>query len=105
MCYLNRTYHVLLTSDYLQVDRATTIEHTLSQVIGISFSNPKAGFNRGKGGFSMKILRIVCMFGGFLSLVLSLSAQDFTTLHSFDGTDGASPRRGWSRPLLGTSTG
>jgi uncharacterized repeat protein (TIGR03803 family) len=36
----------------------------------------------------MKILRIGCMFGGFLSLVLSLSAQTFTTVHSFDGTDG-----------------
>jgi len=37
----------------------------------------------------MKILRIACMFGGFLSLVLSLSAQTFTTLRSFDGTDGS----------------
>ena len=37
----------------------------------------------------MKILRIACMFGGFLSLVLSLSAQTFTTLHNFDGTDGS----------------
>lgn len=37
----------------------------------------------------MKILRIGCMVGGFLSLVLSLSAQTFTTLHSFDGTDGS----------------
>src|SRR5580704_18754769 len=36
----------------------------------------------------MNILRIACMFGGFLSLVLSLSAQTFTTVHSFDGTDG-----------------
>jgi uncharacterized repeat protein (TIGR03803 family) len=31
------------------------------------------------------------MLGGFLSLVLSLSAQTFTTLHSFDRTDGAYP--------------
>src|SRR5271154_11113 len=37
----------------------------------------------------MKILRIACMFAGFLSLVLSLSAQTFTTLHNFDGTDGS----------------
>jgi uncharacterized repeat protein (TIGR03803 family) len=37
----------------------------------------------------MKVFRIGCMFGGFLSLVLSLSAQTFTTLHSFDGTDGS----------------
>jgi len=37
----------------------------------------------------MKILRIAFMFGGFLFLVLSLSAQTFTTLHSFDGTDGS----------------
>jgi len=39
----------------------------------------------------MKILRVGCMFVGFLSLVLSLSAQTFTTLHSFDYTDGAFP--------------
>ena len=39
----------------------------------------------------MKILRISCMLVGFLFLVLSLSAQTFTTLHSFDGTDGANP--------------
>ena len=36
----------------------------------------------------MKILRIGCMVGGFLSLVLSLSAQTFTVLHNFDATDG-----------------
>ncbi len=28
-----------------------------------------------------------------------------TTLHSFDNMDGASPRRVWSRPPTGTSTG
>lgn len=39
----------------------------------------------------MKILRISCVFGGFLSLVLSLSAQTFTTVHSFDFADGAGP--------------
>ena len=42
----------------------------------------------------MKILRISCMFGGFLSLVLSMSAQTLTTLYSFDGTDGANPYAG-----------
>jgi uncharacterized repeat protein (TIGR03803 family) len=42
----------------------------------------------------MKILRIVCAFGGSLSLVLSMSAQTFTTLHSFDATDGQDPMRG-----------
>ena len=42
----------------------------------------------------MKILRIICMFGGFLSLVLSLSAQTFTTLHNFEGPDGYNPVRG-----------
>ena len=33
--------------------------------------------------------RIGCAVVGFLSLGLSLSAQTFTTLHSFDSTDGA----------------
>jgi uncharacterized repeat protein (TIGR03803 family) len=42
----------------------------------------------------MKILRISCVFGGFLSLLLSVSAQTFTTLHSFDSTDGATPFAG-----------
>jgi len=32
-------------------------------------------------------------------------AQTLTTLHSFDGTDGGNPTRGWSRPAMGTSTG
>jgi len=39
----------------------------------------------------MKILRISCVFGGFLFLVLSLSARTFNSLYSFDGTDGARP--------------
>ncbi len=40
----------------------------------------------------MKILRMSCVFGGFLSLVLSMSAQTFTTLYSFtNGADGALP--------------
>jgi uncharacterized repeat protein (TIGR03803 family) len=37
----------------------------------------------------MKVLRVGCIIGGLLSLALSLSAQTFTTLHSFDSTDGA----------------
>jgi uncharacterized repeat protein (TIGR03803 family) len=44
-----------------------------------------------KGEISMKILRISCILGGFLFLVLSLSAQTFTTLLSFDNADGANP--------------
>src|SRR5580692_7095907 len=42
----------------------------------------------------MKVLRVGCIIGGFLSLVLSLSAQTLTTLHSFDSTDGAYPEAG-----------
>ncbi|MHB8218342.1 MAG: choice-of-anchor tandem repeat GloVer-containing protein [Candidatus Sulfotelmatobacter sp.] len=42
----------------------------------------------------MKNFRISGVFGGFLFLVLSLSAQTFTTLHSFDLTDGATPFAG-----------
>jgi uncharacterized repeat protein (TIGR03803 family) len=40
----------------------------------------------------MKILCVGWVLGGFLSLVLSMPAQTFTTLHSFDGTDGGHPR-------------
>jgi uncharacterized repeat protein (TIGR03803 family) len=36
-------------------------------------------------------LRIGCVVVGFLSLVLSMPAQTFTTLHSFDGADGELP--------------
>src|ERR1035437_8792514 len=39
----------------------------------------------------MKILRIGWVVGGFLSLVLSMSAQTFTQLLSFDSTDGSDP--------------
>ncbi len=57
----------------------------------------------------MKILRIGCLFGGFLTLVLSLSAQTFTTLHSFDGTDGANPNaaliQATNGDLYGTTSG
>jgi len=42
----------------------------------------------------MKTIRMVCVFLAFLSLALSLSAQTFTTLHSFDYTDGAGPFTG-----------
>jgi len=42
----------------------------------------------------MKIHRVGWVLGGFLSLVLSMPAQTFTTLHSFDGMDGAHLRSG-----------
>ena len=42
----------------------------------------------------MKTIRMSCVLGGFLSLVLSLPAQTFTTLHSFDAADGAPPFAG-----------
>jgi uncharacterized repeat protein (TIGR03803 family) len=42
----------------------------------------------------MKTLRIGCVFAGFLSLALSVSAQTFKTLRSFDYTDGAYPYGG-----------
>jgi uncharacterized repeat protein (TIGR03803 family) len=42
----------------------------------------------------MKKLPIACGFSGFLCLLLSLSAQTFNTLHSFDQTDGAEPEAG-----------
>jgi uncharacterized repeat protein (TIGR03803 family) len=48
----------------------------------------------GKGEISMKILRMGYVVGGFLSLVLSLSAQTFTTLYSFNFGDGANPYAG-----------
>ncbi len=47
-----------------------------------------------KEEISMKVLRISCIFGGLLSLALSLSAQTFTTLHNFEGPDGYNPVRG-----------
>jgi hypothetical protein len=40
----------------------------------------------------MKILRVGCIIGGFLSLALSLSSQTFTTLHSFEGPRRLQPR-------------
>jgi len=56
----------------------------------------------------MKILRISCVLGGFLSLGLSLSAQTFTRLHWFDHTDGACPQVGLVQAtngnLYGTSS-
>jgi uncharacterized repeat protein (TIGR03803 family) len=48
----------------------------------------------------MKILRISCVIVGFLCVVLSLSAQTFTTLHNFDAADGANPYAG---PVQGTN--
>lgn len=41
----------------------------------------------------MKTLRIGCVFAGFLSLPIWLSAQTFTTLYAFSGWDGWSPVR------------
>jgi uncharacterized repeat protein (TIGR03803 family) len=54
----------------------------------------------------MKILRINCVWSGFLSLVLSLHAQTFTTVHAFMDTDGAEPNaliQGSDGLLYGTS--
>ncbi len=48
----------------------------------------------------MTTLRINCVIGAFLYLILSLSAQTFTSLHSFDSTDGAHP---YAQPVQGTS--
>jgi uncharacterized repeat protein (TIGR03803 family) len=39
-------------------------------------------------------LRVGCVIIGFLALALPLQAQTFTTLHSFDGTDGTNPHAG-----------
>jgi uncharacterized repeat protein (TIGR03803 family) len=58
--------------------------------ICIQVSNLK--LDRSKSGdISMKIVRLSCVFAGFLSLVLALPAQTFTTLHNFDQTDGSTP--------------
>jgi uncharacterized repeat protein (TIGR03803 family) len=40
---------------------------------------------------SMKVLHAGCMLGGFLCLALSLSAQTFKTLVSFNGSNGETP--------------
>lgn len=39
----------------------------------------------------MKIFRIGCVLGGFLSLALSLGAQTFTTVYNFQGNPSAAP--------------
>jgi hypothetical protein len=49
----------------------------------------------------MKILRIGCVFGGLLSLALSMPAQTFTQLLVFDQTDGSNPQA----PLIQGSNG
>ncbi len=59
---------------------------------GIQCPDPKHGLIENEGKLSMKILRIGFVFGGFLSLVLSVPAQTFTRLHSFKQTDGANPQ-------------
>jgi uncharacterized repeat protein (TIGR03803 family) len=56
--------------------------------IGVLFQS-QSTIQSEKEEISMKVLRVGCIFGGFLSLVLSLSAQTFTSLHSFDSADGA----------------
>ena len=53
----------------------------------------------------MKILRIGCVLGGFLSLGLSLSAQTFTRLHWSDHTDGACPHVGLAQAANGNLCG
>jgi uncharacterized repeat protein (TIGR03803 family) len=53
----------------------------------------------------MKVLRISCMIGGFLSMVLSLSAQTLTTLYNFDATDGFAPYAGLVQATNGSLYG
>jgi len=53
----------------------------------------------------MRNPRVGCVVGGFLSLVLSLSAQTFTTLHSFDDTDGFEPYAGLVQATNGSLYG
>jgi len=53
----------------------------------------------------MKVLRIGCVFGGFLSLALSVSAQTFTTLDSFNGTNGRAPFAGLVQAINGNLYG
>jgi uncharacterized repeat protein (TIGR03803 family) len=48
----------------------------------------EARFDLGTEEISVKIFRMFCVLSGFLSLVLSLSAQTFTVLDSFDFTNG-----------------
>jgi uncharacterized repeat protein (TIGR03803 family) len=65
----------------------------------------KARFSWGKGKSQVKILRVGWVLGGFLSLVLSMPAQTFTTLHSFDGTDGQDSYAGLVQAIDGNLYG
>jgi uncharacterized repeat protein (TIGR03803 family) len=49
--------------------------------------------------------RVACVIVGFLGLVVSLPAQTFTTLQSFDSTDGGSPEAGLVEGLNGSLYG
>jgi uncharacterized repeat protein (TIGR03803 family) len=57
-----------------------------------------------KGEIPMKF-RVACVVVGFLTLVLSISAQTFTTLQSFDLTDGANPEAGLVQGIDGNLYG
>ncbi len=50
-------------------------------------------------------LKVSCVIVGFLVMVLSLSAQTFTTLQSFDSTDGANPEAALVQGLNGNLYG
>jgi uncharacterized repeat protein (TIGR03803 family) len=50
-------------------------------------------------------LRVTCVLAGFLALAVSLPAQTFTTLQSFDLTDGAAPEAGLVEGLNGSLYG
>jgi len=46
-------------------------------------------------------MKVLCVFGGFLSLVLAMPGQTFTALHSFDGTHGSTPYAGLVQAIDG----
>ena len=49
--------------------------------------------------------RTYAVFALYAMTAIALPAQTLTTLHRFEGKDGALPMLGWSRPPMGTSTG